>query len=91
MKKLVLSLALVASTMTAPVWAKQPTLNEALSHSLAAQTQMVKQQLANETRRSSFENLAEMRKDIPYRVVVYASLATDKQNQNDNQVRVQPE
>ncbi|MFC0445276.1 hypothetical protein ACFOD1_08385 [Pseudidiomarina halophila] len=91
MKKLVLSLAIVSSIFAAPALAKQPTLHEAISQSLAAQTQIVKQQLTLQTKRSSIHNLAEMRKEIPYRVVVYASVEASQNDINESSKRVQPE
>ncbi|MGQ4275498.1 hypothetical protein ACQ5ES_00365 [Pseudidiomarina sp. E22-M8] len=91
MKKLVLSLAIVCATIAAPAMAQQPTLHEAISQSLAAQTQIVKHQLAQQTKRSSVHNLAEMRKEIPYRVVVYASVEASQSDINHSSKRIQPE
>lgn len=91
MKKLVLSLAVICATIAAPALAKQPSLNEAMSQSLAAQTQIVKQQLAQQTKRSSFHNLAEMRKEIPYRVVVYASVESLQNDTSNSSKRILPE
>ncbi|CAB0151981.1 hypothetical protein PSI9734_02335 [Pseudidiomarina piscicola] len=86
MKPFILSLAFLGAAFSSSAYAELPKLEQAMSRSIAAQTQLVKQQFSADTLRSSLQNLAAMRAEIPYRVVVYAVL-----NASNEETSVSPD